>query len=484
MRSRSLAVFFLLLLFPAQSPAYDPDVWTSYPNMNFVTSLAEGDDEVYVATTGGIRRYDRFGTRWLPPLTVLDGLPDSHVERLAYARASGDLWFDTPMGSGSWLTRLHTVSHASPPRGIFTSRGISSLPSAFPPYGYYIQDGRVLGPGRSYSITDALTDSWRILWLGTWGLGVGRADLRDEQLEFHPYGPICPNVTAMARDGDGLWFGGGDGHSSRAEGITHFDDARGIWRYFDDDEIRGLDDVRVSAILPDSNNVWFGTPTGLVRYLKKPDQWLTYRLYRSRRGQITALARDRNRLWIGTNAGLTVLDLEGDSLRSVEGSGRFAVHALDAGERFVWAGTDQGLYRCPRREGTWTRAPGPEAITRVPVVALTTRDNGLWAVLRSPPALIRLSEDGTDWERLPLSEVAGSPRVSIAADTSRVWVTTDQGVFRLRIASGLWQRYTRYDGLLADRVNAVLLDGDDVWFGTSEGISRFNWARDFVEGGR
>ncbi len=484
MRRHSLTALALLLLIPARPFAYDPDVWTSYPNMNFVTSLAEGDDEVYVGTTGGIRRYDRFGTRWLSPLTVLDGLPDGRVERLAYEQTSGDLWFDTPMGSGSWLTRLHTVSNASPPNDVFASRGISALPSVFPPYGYYLQNGRVLGPGQSYTITDALTDSWRVLWLGTWGLGVGRADMRDEQLEFHPYGPICPNVTAIARDGDGLWFGGEDARSSRAEGITFFDDTHGTWRYFDDDEIHGLDDARVSAILPDSNNVWFGTPTGLVRYLKEPDQWLTYRLHRSRRDRITALARDRDRLWIGTDAGLKVLDLEQDSLRSVEGSGRFAVHAMGVGEHFVWAGTDRGLYRCTRREGTWTRAPGPEGLTRVPVAALCPRDGGIWAILRSPPALARLSRDGTEWERFPLSEITGSRKVGIAADTSRVWVTTDQGVFRLRTASGLWQRYTRYDGLLADRINAVLLDGDTVWFGTSEGVSRFDWTRDFVEGGR
>ncbi|MDP6775527.1 MAG: hypothetical protein QGI83_02045, partial [Candidatus Latescibacteria bacterium] len=463
---RPLAVLILLLLAPGRSPAYDPEVWTTYPNMNFVSSIAEGDDEVYFATTGGIRRYDRFGRRWLAPLTALDGLPDGRVERLAYERSSGDLWFDTPMGSGSWLTRLHTVSRASPPSGVFASRGISGFPSVFPPYGYYLQDGRVLGPSRSYAITDALTDSWRILWLGTWGLGVGRADLTDEQLQFHPYGPICPNVTAIARDGHGVWFGGDEGRGSRAEGITFLDEEEGAWRYFGDDD-PGLDDVRVSSILPEGGDVWFGTPTGLVRYLKRPGQWLTYRIGRSRRARITSLARDGDRLWIGTEAGLKVFDTKGDSLRAVEGSSRFPVRAMAVGDSLIWAGTELGLYRCVRGEGTWTRAPGPEGLTRLPVAALCTRAGGVWAVLRSPPALVRISDDGSEWERFPLSEITGSRSVSVAADTSRVWVTTDQGVFRLRLSSGLWQRYIQYDGLLADRVNAVLLDGDFVWFGTS-----------------
>ena len=92
-------ILCLLLTLPLW--AYDREVWTSYPNMNHVTALAEGDVQIYVATTGGIRRYDRFVNRWLPPLTTLDGLPDNRVQRLAYDPDTGDLWFDTPSGSGS-----------------------------------------------------------------------------------------------------------------------------------------------------------------------------------------------------------------------------------------------------------------------------------------------------------------------------------------------------------------------------------------------
>ena len=62
---RSYCIRWLLIplcLFAASLhlDAYDREVWTSFPNMNSVTSLAEGETQIFVGTTGGIRRYDRF----------------------------------------------------------------------------------------------------------------------------------------------------------------------------------------------------------------------------------------------------------------------------------------------------------------------------------------------------------------------------------------------------------------------------------------
>ncbi len=479
MKPLSTGLILCLLLTPPLR-AYDREVWTSYPNMNHVTALAEGDVQIYVATTGGIRRYDRFANRWLSPLTTLDGLPDNRVQRLAYDPNTGDLWFDTPSGSGVWMSRLETMSLATrdpvpqhyPPRAI---------PPVMLPFGYYLENNWIQGPRRTYAITDILIDSWRILWIGTRGLGVGRADLRDEQLEFLHFGPMTENVTAIALDGDRIWFGGEDTYRGPARGITRYHPSTDTWEYFQPEDIIGLDDVRVSAILPDSTDVWFGTWGGLVRYTKKSGQWLTYRLYGRNSDRITALARDSQRLWIGTRAGLRILDLKADTLRTVEGSERFAIRALDAGPDFIWAGTDWGLYRCARRDVTWAPVRCPEGLTKGPISAVFARAGKVWAAVEAPPALIHQSGSDTTWQRFPLSEVGGSRRVAIAADTSRVWVATDQGAFRLDIARKLWKDYTRFSGLIHDRVHAILLDGDYVWFGTQEGASRFHWARGFFE---
>ncbi|MDA0748580.1 MAG: hypothetical protein O2954_18840, partial [bacterium] len=355
------------------------------------------------------------------------------------------------------------------------------IPPVSLPYGYYLQNGWIRGPRQSYAITDALIDSWRVLWIGTRGLGVGRADLSDRQLEFHQYGPIAPNITALARDGDAIWFGGTSFGPDGARGITRYNLAEETWQYFESDRIIGLDDDRVYTILPDTADVWFGTLSGLVRYNRKHDRWLTYRVNRHSSGRVTALARAGNRLWIGTEEGLAVFDTQADTIRIVGGSERFNIRVLATGPKYIWAGTDYGLFRCPLNDVVWTPARSQNGLTNNRINGLMVRDNDVWATVESPAALIRLARPDTVWQRFPLSEVGGIQRVSIAADTSRVWLGTDLGAFRFDIGPKLWTQYTRSDGLTYERVQAVLLDGHFVWFGTEQGASRYHWTEDLFE---
>ena len=474
---RYLLLTGLCLLLPTRLFGFDAELWTNFPNMNHVTSLAEGEIEMFVATTGGIRRYDRFYDRWLPPLTTRDGLPDNRVLRLAYEPDTGDLWFETASGKGRWLTRLETISAfaGDPPR----SHSRPGIPQLIMPFGYHLQGGWIRGPRRVYEITDTLLDSWRVLWIGTWGLGVGRADLRDERLAFRRFGPIAENVTAIARDGDAYWFGGDDTYSAPAPGITRYTPSSQTWDYFEAEDIIGLEDARIGVILPDSADVWFGSDEGLVRFERETDAWLTYRVDRSYVSRVTALARDSDRLWIGTSTGLAVFDLAADTIRAVDGSERFAINDLAKGSNHVWAATDHGLFRCPRGEATWRRVESASGLTERPTAAVAAAEGSVWAVLDAPPALLGSTGDHKEWQHYPLSEAGGSRRIGLAADTVHAWVGTDLGAFRFDTHSESWQRLTPFDGLLNNRVQAVLLDGDYVWFGTADGVSRFHWARAF-----
>ena len=483
MNFRSVALAACLLLpCPLAVQSYDREIWTSFTNMNEVTSFAEGEDKIYVGTTGGIRRYDRFFERWLSPLTTLDGLPDNRVENLRFDRNSGELWFDTPTGNGRWLSRIETVLYGGErPAHLRPPRLRSSIPPVFPPFGYHLESNHVQGPRWSYPITDVLIDSWKILWMGTFGLGVGRADLADRQLEFHQFGPIQENVTAIARDGEKIWFGGGDTYRRSEQGISRYDPQTESWEYFRPDDIIGLNDTDVSTILPDETEVWFGTSTGLVRLTKKDGHWITYRLGRRGSGRVTALLRNEERLWIGTESGLAVLDLAADTVRTVAGSERFDIRAIAGGPDQIWAATDLGLYQCDREDVVWRPVQGPDQLTRNPVVGLSIHKTGVWAASRTPPGLAHLPEPGAEWQWFPLSEIGGSQRVALAADSTRAWVGTLDGAFRLDITNGLWRAFNITDGLIYDQIQAILLQGGYVWFGTPNGVSRYHWAGDFFE---
>ena len=79
------------------------------------------------------------------------------------------------------------------------------------------------------------------------------------------------------------------------------------------------------------------------------------------------------------------------------------------------------------------------------------------------------------WREYPLAEIGLRDRISVATEGNWVWVATGTGAFLLDVPRHLWTQYTMYDGLMHARVQAVLRDGEYVWFGTAEGLSRFHW---------
>jgi ligand-binding sensor domain-containing protein len=80
-----------------------------------------------------------------------------------------------------------------------------------------------------------------------------------------------------------------------------------------------------------------------------------------------------------------------------------------------------------------------------------------------------------------LTEIGAARRTSVAADSTRVWIATESGAFRLRSDTGMWKRFWTTDGIIDDLVQAVCLEGEYVWFGTRRGASRYHLASDFFE---
>ena len=471
---------FLRFFTPSTLTAFDRELWTTFANMNDVTAIAEGDAHIYIGTTRGIRRYDRYANRWISPLTTLDGLPHNRIRDLAYDPATGDLWVDTHAGEVVWLTRLESISlfveKAPPPHPHL------KVPPLYLPFGYHLDAPNwIRGNRNSYAITDVHIDTWRILWLGTYGLGVGRADMRTEELEFHRFGPLDENIKAMALDGETIWFGGSQSQSSASRGISRYHTGTESWTYFESENTFEIHNIKVSTILPDSTNVWFGTHQGLVRFIRKTNRWLTYRISRRNWGHVTALARTPNRIWIGTLHGLAVYDPGVDSIRTVGGSERFTIYDLAAGPRNVWAGTEFGMFNCPLDDVTWTPVQSEDDLVRMPVNGLFADSSGVWATLESPSALVHLPASGENWQRYPFSEVSGNRQVGIDADSAAVWLATDMGALRFDIRRQQFRRYLPSDGLVDEHVNSVLLQGGFVWFGTSRGASRYRWELDFFD---
>jgi ligand-binding sensor domain-containing protein len=84
--------------------------------------------------------------------------------------------------------------------------------------------------------------------------------------------------------------------------------------------------------------------------------------------------------------------------------------------------------------------------------------------------------DTKEWLTPParLYEVQ-SPVNRIQADELAVWAVTDDGVLKYDRQAERWVHFGMEDGLPCHRINAVLVDGDYVWFGSEQGLTCFYW---------
>ena len=489
LRAISAGTGLLFLFTPVD--AGDRRDWTTYTNMNYVTSFAEGDQEVYAGTTGGVRRFNLFTGKEGKPLTTAEGLRDNRVRRLAYDHRMGDLYIDTPAGVDRW----GAGSEMFFPSARFPEQNAGETPTApfnlntlFLEQGLFLQEDEIRDRHfRTYRVTDRLIDRWNHVWVGTWGLGVGMADIRHRMLDLMPYGPAENNVTACVVDGDDLWIGSLEGMSffearrrglfntavGGARGITRYNRREGTWRTYEAGETFGLDGADVLSILPDDANVWFATFSGLVRYEKRSEAWRTYRNFRGIRGmQVTDAIRDGKWLWIGTPTGLTLLDVPGDSTLSIAGGKDTYIFDMEKAAGFLWAGTSRGVFQCPAGSAAWKRFQNTSSDLSGQVTAIAAGgEEEVWFGLLSPPGLVLLNVKDERTTRYPLPELAGRPIAGVSADARHVWVATEIGAMRLDRKTGDWRRFTRADGLVNDQVQTVLREKDGVWFGTAEGIS-------------
>jgi ligand-binding sensor domain-containing protein len=474
--------------------------WVSYSVFRYITSIAMDFDHVYFGTTGGVIRYDRYEKKWDLPFTTSDGLPDNWIRNIAYDPENNEIWVDTYAGPAMYQPIFQEWSREFDFPGHLAKSDTSqiNLPDFFMEYGLtllpdrYIMDSNL----NQYKITNYLKGDFDDLWVATWGLGAGLADLRHLQLRMLKFGLYDKDVKAILIDGDDMWFGG-SGFFYRSQGITRYNRKKESWDYYSASYTPSLVSNQVNVIEADEKFVWFGTEDGLVRFDKKKDNWRSYNTFKGLPdNEVTALNADGNILWIGTRFGLAFYNAKNDSIRKVNDpllKGIY-IYSILADSDFVWVGTERGVYTLDKIKKTWYRFSTPDNLLFGQVRSIAKHsDRSIDS--SSQDSSVRKTYSGKDeiWfgtdmgilgynpvtdQRMVYQSKIDLPEanvIKLVCDKRYVWVATENGVLRLDKDHQQWTRYTTEDGLLDNFVQNVVLDGDYIWFGTPKGVTRFFW---------
>lgn len=496
----------------------------------------------------GIIRIDQFQNRWDFPWTTSNGLADNEIWSVAFDTDTGFLWAASHTAvsyyqptSRKWYNffkdefGLPVVDEivsigVTPNKIIFISQGgrefeankfggtvllsnngtdnaylgrdirwfgreaqrsqfgnkSTRLPNFFMTKGYlfdpqgFVEDFNF----RRAEITVTLEDDWGNMWIGTWGLGAGKGDVRTLRLEMLEFGLANPVVNALALHNDVLWIGGADDIGENV-GITAWNSKRESWEYYEQRNISDLESDQIFGITPDEERIWFATGHGLTFFSLKERRWKTFNTFDGLSdNRVFDTVVDDSSVWAGTANGIdrilkkNLLKSKKDSLQveQIQGGNLTLteVRDLELMANLLWAATDRGIYvyDISKKEGGYSdEIQGPVTDD---IASISHYENELW--FGSSHGIDVFDIDKREWLGVPEGRAFPNiPINKILAAQDAVWAGTDQGVLKYNRKDQTWRTFNTEDGLLDNRVNVIVLDGDYIWFGTDLGLTKFYW---------
>jgi ligand-binding sensor domain-containing protein len=518
------------------NPIYQEGDWISYTQCRYVNSIQVAPTLVYIATEGGILRYDFYANEWLFPFTISNGLPDNYILAVALDVATNLLWCSTqdaisvyddgsrlwrnfylddlgistndPVLSfgfedfGVWL-ETRSGSHYFSPRHEFDfyyksekpgksvvwfgARGFNptKLDFYFLPNslmfvdngsGFFIQDSEL----RSFDLSYYQIDPWQKIWVGTSGLGLFSADTRIRQMAPLPFGLLNADVRAIAMQGTEIWTGGIQ-QNSEISGLTNWNVKNDDWTYFEPRYISRFRSDQIQDIKTIGNSAWFATTDGLTRFETERNQWYTYTVFDGLQDNLiyTVTGKDST-VWIGTNDGLDELNFfpsNNDSLEIVpltKPKDKVAVYDVYIDGNLVWAGTNYGLFVFDKNKNEGGYYHGANGPDTEPVVAVNRLGDSLWVATIHSIEVFDLKEKL--WRGGPARRFFSDTNIiDLVASKTAIWVGTEDGLYKHHVTKGYWKQFTMLDGLPDLRVQKLLVNGDYLWIGTPQGLTRFYW---------
>ncbi len=479
-----IVFLFLLLGSTGINSEIIPGQAVSWTDFSHITCITVGYDYTYIGTTDGILRYHRRDHNWADPITKSDGLPDSYINRLTVTFDDLVIYAETNSGIYSHNDFLDSWSldNEFPLDNYHDSRPPDPIPDILLPFGYLLSDGGYFTDNffRDFQITAYFDDRSDNVFIGTWGLGLIRADNLSLIGELHPYGLLQKETDAIYLDGDSIWVGGNGGFrpSQFAQarlGVTLFDRHFGRFEHFEPRYLHDFDSEIIYDISGDKKNIYFAGQYGLTILSKKKGE---LRALTGRHGlpdnEATAVVARNDSVWIGTARGLALYTPSADTLVTISRNilqERF-ITALKIAKDVLIIGTAKGTYYIDLKSKIIGRLKDEEGILDGEIRHIAFYKNEL--LISSSWGLASINIKTEKSKSIPYITSAGGSFAS-AINDRYIASAVDDGLILIERQSGRMRRFTEDDGLLSIRIRALVSDGNFLWIGSDEGLTRFKW---------
>ena len=251
---------------------------------NNVVDVSVGRRYVWIATEGGVGRYDKIADRF-EAYTEENQLPSLDIRAIAENRS--DVWIGTKNGVSK-----HNILSDDPNAWETYNAAIEIIPTVAQKYTKSLKNDDV----RSLAV-----DNNRV-WIGT-KTGVSSYDFRERtwQTFTRKDGLASKEVSCIGIDEARVWFGSG-------HGVTVYDTATENWRTYT--EANGLGSNLITSIAVSDTEIWFGTfDRGVTVLDKATGKFTTFaKADGLPHNGILSIAIDGDWIWIGTHGGLTRYD--------------------------------------------------------------------------------------------------------------------------------------------------------------------------------
>ena len=523
------------------------------PPITLVHGITTDDDIVWFGTNAGVLRYNKLSDTWRH-YTMQDGMPNNEIWSIALDGEhiwtlhiggvvgrlfiEGDSWQHWEISPSAIWSTLGTI--AVDPEHVWVSTAWEGIKRFEKSTGTWETFSQRDGLGHSET-NDILIDD-EYVWITAWG-DASRYNRRTKEWEILSDDRVLSSITFGIQPGiDGFWMlyawtNWGDPIASKyhystqswselktprisrnynynewfgaprqlvetrdniwlatqGAGVGRYNKASKDWRFLKSDT--GIADYWLTegSMVVDDDYVWVGNNGGLSRYDKKTESWTTFTASPSSSAisprKVYAIATDSRYLWAGTPAGLHRYDKQKNQWTRPPHRGHWSAKSIAVDEKYLWLGTDAGVRRYDKSAERWEEYTVKNGLPSNIVRDVDVEGYDLWVATDSGTATFnRLSDDPNAWEihshALEIETMGDERRyaqtlrsndvrcVTLAEDF--VWFGTDQGVCRYNRENETWETVFTKEDLNAQDISTIAIDGNIIWFGTNRGVTKYD----------